>query len=253
MPASQIIPDLLKLQTASATGGTILNSTKLVSNSGLSGISKIQLSNYVLKDLHGNTVDTWVAWNIAEGRVIHIHLTNAANIPQGMVDAMNNAILSTRTVAIDDYASGNGSKGLSHTYYVGWEGAVQNAYSKPTRHYMPQKFDIGGSTSGMADIEIILTNDVHPDGYSGYTKSLVDGNHILKSTITIYGASTLDAAKLGAIMRHEFGHALGLGHSTVQEDLMNTVLPEYPYISSCDIDALEKLYDGETNSKVICK
>ena len=146
-----------------------------------------------------------------------------------------------------------GQKATSSTYYVGWEGAVENAYSEPTKRYIPQKFDISGSPNGIGDIEIILTNDVNPDGYSGYTKYLVDGNQILKSTITIYAANNLAADRLEAIMRHEFGHALGLGHSTMQEDLMYTVLPEYPYISSCDVDTLKGLYDGEMNSKVVCK
>ena len=248
---SQIIPtSLLQCQTASATNKTIMNGTK-TTNSEILGLSKIQLLNYI-QNLHGDTVDTWIPWNIVEGRIIHIHLTNAANVPQSMIDAMNSAILSTKNVTIDDSISGMGPKGTSHTYYVGWVGAVENAYSK-SKYHIPQKFDISGSSSGMADIEIILTNDVHPEGYSGYTKSLVDRNHIIKSMITIYNVSSLDVDKLAAITRHEFGHALGLGHSTIQEDLMNTMLPDYPYISSCDIDALTKLYGGETNSKVICK
>lgn len=252
IPVSQIIPtSLLQCQTASATNETIMNGTK-TTNSEILGLSKIQLLNYI-QNLHGDTVDTWIPWNIVEGKIIHIHITNAANVPQSMIDAMNSAILSTKNVTIDDSVSGMGPKGTSHTYYVGWVGAVENAYSKSTKYHIPQKFDIRGSSSGMADIEIILTNDVHPEGYSGYTKSLVDRNHIIKSMITIYNVSSLDVDKLAAITRHEFGHALGLGHSTIQEDLMNTMLPDYPYISSCDVDALTKLYGGETNSKMICK
>ena len=118
--------------------------------------------------------------------------------------------------------------------------------------YIPQKFDINGTPGGVGDIEIILTSDVNPDGYSGYTKSIIDGNQILKSKITIFKANKLDADRLEAIMRHEFGHALGLGHSTSTDDLMHPMLPDYPYISGCDIDALNGLYDGDKNSKVVC-
>ena len=254
VPISQIIPiNLVQYQTASATSGIVLDGTKATSDSVIIPLSKILPSNYVLKNIHDNTVDTWVAWNVAGGRIIHIHVTNSANVPQNMIDAMNSAILSTKTVAIDDSITGRGPKGSSSTYYVGWAGAVNNAYSESIKHSIPQKFDINGSPNEIGDIEIILTNDVDPDGYSGYTKSVADGNQILKSKIIIYKANNLDANNLGAIVRHEFGHALGLGHSTVQEDLMHTVLPEYPYISSCDIDALKGLYDGEKNSKVICK
>ena len=210
-------------------------------------------SNYVLQNLQGDTVNTWVAWNIADGRTINIHVTNTANVPQSMIDAIEDAILSTKAVAIDDSLTGKGPKGTSSTYYVGWEGAIENAYSQPTKRYIPQKFDINGSPDGVGDIEIILTNDVNPDGYSGYTKSIVDGNQILKSKITIFKANRLDPDRLSAIIRHEFGHAIGLGHSTATEDLMSPMLPDYPYISGCDVDTLKGLYDGDQNSKVVCQ
>ena len=210
-------------------------------------------SNYLIQNLQGDTVDTWVAWNIADGRTINIHITNTANLPQSMIDAIKDAILSTKTVTIDDSLTGKGPKGTSSTYFVGWEGAVANAYSEPTKRYIPQKFDINGSPNNVGDIEIILTNDVNPDGYSGYTRSIVDGNEILKSKITVFKADKLDASRLESIIRHEFGHALGLGHSTATEDLMSPMLPDYPYISNCDIDTLKGLYDGDQNSKVVCQ
>ena len=210
-------------------------------------------SNYVIQNLQGDTVNTWVAWNIANGRIIHVHVVNNANLPQNLINAMEDAILSVKGVEIDDSLTGKGPKGTSSVYYVGWEGAVADAYSQPTKSYIPQNFDINGSPDGVGDIEIILTNDVNPDGYSGFTKSLSDGSEILKSKITIYKANKLDADRLEAIMRHEFGHALGLAHSTASEDLMHPMLPDYPYISSCDVNALHGLYDGDKNSKVVCK
>lgn len=210
-------------------------------------------SNYLIQNLQGDTVDTWVAWNIADGRVINIHVTNTANAPQSMIDAIKDAILSTKIVTIDDSLTGKGPKGTSSTYFVGWEGAIENAYSEPTKRYIPQKFDINGAPNGVGDIEIILTNDVNPDGYSGYTKSIVDGNEILKSKITIFKVNRLDSDRLESIIRHEFGHAMGLGHSTATEDLMSPMLPDYPYISGCDVDTLKGLYDGDKNSKVVCQ
>lgn len=209
-------------------------------------------SNYIIQNLQGDTVNTWVSWNIENGRTIHVHVVNNANLPQDRINAVENAIVSTKAVSIDNSQTGKGSKGSS-IYYVGWEGAAADAYSEPTKLYIPQKFDINGSPDGVGDVEIILTNDVNPDGYSGFTKSLVDGNQILKSKITIYKANKLDAGNLEAIVRHEFGHAMGLGHSTAQEDLMHPILPDYPYISSCDVDALKGLYNGDKNSQVVCK
>lgn len=209
-------------------------------------------SNYVIQNLQGDTINTWVSWNIENGRIIHIHVVNNANLPQEMINALEDAITSTKAVSIDDSQTNNGPKGSSSIYYVGWEGAAMNAYSEPTKLYIPQKFDINGSPGVVGDVEIILTNDINPDGYSGYTKSLVDGNQILKSKITIYKANKLDAGDLEAIVRHEFGHAMGLGHSTASGDLMSPILPDYPYISGCDVDTLKGLYNGDANSKVVC-
>jgi signal transduction histidine kinase len=119
---------------------------------------------------------------------------------------------------------------------------------------LSEKFEVSDSPKGVGEIVINLIRDQNPDGLSGYTKSTADGNQILKTTITIYNADQLSVNQIGAIMRHEFGHAMGLAHSTAPEDLMHaTIQTEYPYISGCDIDAIKGLYNGDENSKVVCK
>ncbi|MHB8546765.1 MAG: hypothetical protein ACYDAJ_08370 [Nitrosotalea sp.] len=207
-------------------------------------------SNYVIQNLQ-DTVDTWVSWNIENGRVIHVHVVNEAKVPQDMINALKDAIMSTKVVSIDDSQTGKGPTG-NFFHVLCWMGRViEQASTKLTTLYIPQKFDINGSPDGVRDIEIILTSDVNPDGYSGYTKSLVDNNQILKSKITIFKANKLDADRLEVMMRHEFSHALGLAHSTTAEDLTHPMLPDYPYISVCDVDALNRLFDGDKNSKVV--
>jgi predicted Zn-dependent protease len=57
--------------------------------------------------------------------------------------------------------------------------------------------------------------------------------------------------ELSTIVRHEFGHALGLGHSTAPEDLMAPNIDmTVPYISECNIDAIVNLYNGVQGSTV---
>ena len=91
-------------------------------------------------------------------------------------------------------------------------------------------------------------------GFSGYTRSVLDNGEILKSYITIYNVDELEASELATILRHEFGHALGLGHSTDPEDLMApTILTDFPYISECNVDAMVLLYDGNESSQAVCE
>lgn len=233
------------------TIGFLYYENNILTNNSVTKFQPNYNSNYIIQDLQGNTVNTWVAWDIADNRIIHVHVTNTANIGQNMIDAIKDAILSTKMVSIPNSATGRGSQGSS-IYYVGWQGAAENAYSGHTKMYIPQQFDVNGTPGGVGDIEIILTNDINPDGYSGYTTTLVDGNQILKSKITIFKAKTLDSDRLEAIMRHEFGHALGLAHSTSPNDLMYPMIADYPYISDCDISTLKGLYNEDGNSRPIC-
>ncbi len=82
----------------------------------------------------------------------------------------------------------------------------------------------------------------------------VDNNKIAKAVITIYDINSLSNKDLSSIIRHEFGHAIGLGHSISSDDLMHDIIGnQYAYISKCDIDAIDELYNGNESHEVICK
>jgi len=133
---------------------------------------------------------------------------------------------------------------------------MTEAAKTETTLYVPAKFKVIESASGEGDITIELTNQMNADGFSGWTNSIADAsqNQILKSRITIFSVNNLSTAALETVVRHELGHALGLAHSTAPEDLMYpTIETNFPYISDCDIDAMEKLYDGGNTSEVICE
>ena len=218
---------------------------------------QVQVGNYnspfLIQDLKGNVVNTWISWKLASGQTLNVNIENDANVTPDKLYAVKNAILSTESVTLDDSLFG-GSSGSSSVYYEGWEGALAVAGDKDTRYYIPQHFKMIDDPNGAGDITIKLTNDLDTDGLSGYTHDIADGNQILKSTITIYNAGQLSAQQLGAITRHEFGHAMGLAHSTASTDLMHpTIQTNYPYISSCDIQAVSGLYNGDKQSQVICR
>jgi len=89
---------------------------------------------------------------------------------------------------------------------------------------------------------------------TGITKSTVHVDQILKSEITIYDASSLSDRELEKVSRHEFGHVMGLAHSTAPEDLMHPEIKSlYPFIADCNISAIIALYDGKVDDKVVCE
>jgi hypothetical protein len=207
-------------------------------------------TRHVIEDLRGDTVDTWKSWRLI-GTTLNVNVLNAKGLSENRIDVIKNAITSEESVEIDDSLTHKGPKGFSSTYFTGWAGALKHAATKDTLYNIPTDFNVITSNGGEGDVIITLSNLRDGDGYTGYTKSVVDGNEILKSFITIYDVTNLTDEQLGTIVRHEFGHAIGLGHSTAPEDLMAPNIDmTIPYISECNIKAVIDLYNGIQGSTV---
>ncbi len=205
-------------------------------------------SRYHIENLRGDTIDTWKSWFLVEDVALTVSIVNSELVSQEKINAIKDSILSEESIEIDDSLQHKGPAGSTSVYYMGWKGALEQASKHNT------KFNIIESSKGVPDITIQLTNLRDTNGVSGYTKSITDGSQILKTSITIYGVDSLTSENLATITRHEFGHALGLAHSTAPEDLMApTINTSYPYISECDVDAVVSLYDNKKSSQVICE
>ncbi len=211
-------------------------------------------TRYVIDNLRGDTIDTWMHWNLVDGEQLAINIVNSDEVSKEAIDAITDAIVSDEIMQIDDSLLHKGPQGTSSTYYKGWSGALKEAAKNPTKFHIPMEFVMLESAKGEGNITIHLLTEKDSDGYSGYTKSITESNQILKSTITIYDVDSLSAEQISTIVRHEFGHALGLAHSTAPEDLMAPLIStQYPFISECNIDAIVALYDGNENGQVTCE
>lgn len=237
-----LLPVIVLLFLFSGIGNSLPDST---------GDENVPLkSRHLIENLRGDTVDTWKSWRLL-GTTLNVNILNTKGFSEDKIDVITKAITSDRELEFDDSLTHKGPKGFSSKYYEGWAGALKQAEKENTTYNLPTNFNVLKSSGGEGDIIITLSNLQDSDGYTGYTKSVVEGNEILKSFITIYDVNNLSDVELGTILRHEFGHAIGLGHSTAPEDLMAPNIDmTVPYISECNVDAIIELYNGIQGSTV---
>lgn len=153
---------------------------------------------YLIQNLKGDTIDTWASWRLSQDEILYVSIVNAEKHPE-KTNAIKEVILSTESIEIDDSLLHKGPPGQSSVYYKGWSGAL-NSIKQYTMFYIPQKINIVSDDTG--DVIITLTNLKNPDGFSGFTKSLVDENEhqILKSQITIYEVDKLSTEQFKTIL-----------------------------------------------------
>lgn len=191
-------------------------------------------TGYFTYDLRGDKVFSAQKWNKPEGSSLTVYVQNIANVPDEKIKLVNDAISSKETLQIDDSITHKAPSGEKSTFYLGWGAVLEGELAVST---------VFIDSIQEADIIVSLIETKNMDGYSGWTESTTKDGEILQSHITIFNAHEISEQDLSTIIRHEFGHALGLGHSTDPEDLMHpTITTMIPYISECDYAALVSTY-----------
>lgn len=208
-------------------------------------------THYVVEDLQGNIVNYYSHWNV-HSSTLTVNIKNSANVDDQKIQGIKNAIISTDKITEDGSLLYNTQTKIKTEYFRGWQGAV-NTISTDTKYTIPEKFNLIQSNTGDGDILVTLSTIKLADGYSGVTRTIVNGNQILKAFITIYDSNKLTDNQLESIVRQEFGHALGLPYTDNSQDLMNeSIITSHSYITECDLNALQGLYNDIQPSGNFC-
>lgn len=152
----------------------------------------------------------------------------------------------SRSVEIKDTYQVNGT--LNH--YEDWP-QLLGIISEHSRNVPGLK--VVERSSSSANIKVFLLDEPHPEGKLGSAKLGRDKAtfEIMFAEIRIYSASDLyEQGYIESVFKHELGHALGLGHATVEKSIMYSPLvivenEVYADIGTCEFDATSSLYvDG---------
>jgi matrixin len=185
-----------------------------------------------------NTTMTNLPLDIKADKILYVTIDSDSTIPAEKIQIVKNALMSTHSFTKD------GKK-----FYEGWQGALDGSKHN-TRYHMPENLKIVDSADNHIKVTITLTTSKSDLGYDGYTYFTQYHKMIKNAHIVVYQADTLTNEDLGAIVRHEFGHALGLGHSSFPSDLMyQNIDGKLAFISDGNVDALSALYDGKILSQ----
>lgn len=189
--------------------------------------------------LRNDSIDTIGFW---DKETVDVTLVKGIYTNDDRIEQITKAVTSQEFFLIEDNLMHKDKPGIFSSYYLGWQGAIDN--SNATLKNLNFEVSYGGS----GDIIISLSTHSSSDGFAGETWPLFVDGKISKVYITIYDVDKISKSQLYSIVMHEMGHAIGIGHTTATEDVMHDKKSNvpYPYVSPCVMQALDVMDQGKT-------
>ena len=157
---------------------------------------------------------------------------------------LRDAKVSVKQVDMVEYIINAKEVNSKRTLFLGWNEGIKKV-SESFGVEVPT-LQVQYTLNSTEAIIIHLMDKTSNEGYDGYTNLFYDQNgKIQKAFIRIYNVDELNNIQLKIIIRHELGHALGLGHTNSKNDLMQSIINmNYNAISMLDLKALAHIYYG---------
>jgi len=177
----------------------------------------------------GNQWGELKAWTEIPDNEIPVLIIKDVKINEKQVDIVKNAIYSEKTNS-------------KRTLFFGWNEGIKEI-SKSTKSKIPT-LKVQDKLDGSQAIIIHLTDKMGHEKHNGYTNPSYDHNgQIQRMYVTIYNVDELNTLQLESIIRHELGHAMGLSHTNLKNDLMQPIINmNFNTISYHDLQGLAHIY-----------
>ena len=155
---------------------------------------------------------------------------------------LSDAVISERQINIVEDAINSKKVNSERTLFFGWNEGIKEI-SKSSGIKIPI-LQVQNKLNNPEAITIYLMDKTSSQVYHGLTKLFHDQNGKIKKVfMIIYNVDELNKIQLESIIRHELGHALGLGHTNSKNDLMQPIIDiNYNAISLLDLQALAHIY-----------
>ncbi len=169
----------------------------------------------------------YLPWSLNSQKIIYVLVNSESEITENKKAIINAVIMSDKSIRF-----------YTQHHFEGWQGALNQIDYADN---LPVKLVFTDNEKSENMILINLKDE--SSEFDGFTTYDLNQNKITKSYVAIYNSKNLTDEDFEKILRHEFGHSLGLAHSQNINDVMFNIIPSSnPYISDADIFALSFLF-----------